>query len=352
MMQNSLSRSGDGVAFDESQMQLEGAKAQARGEERGELFEYAIDGGTSLNRGEAAMVPIVSTDIGGEPLTIVDSGLQKGNIIATSGFYLRNTSGLHLQGGPITVFSDGIYGGDALVSNLSPNDSRLISYAVDLELVAMQEEPELLSRIVNIKLSDGILSIKRDSERTRSWTFKNKGKTPKSVLLQVPGEDSWKLADPKQLEGKAAGVQRFRFTAKPGDNSFSVKWLQSTQSDITVADKAIDDIVFYTNEKAISPALKARLNDFVATKRKLAELERQRSVQEVALKEIGEDQERIRSNMQALDRTSKLFKTYETKMGEQETRIEKVRAEIERLREAEATTRNSLRQLLAGLDIE
>jgi hypothetical protein len=353
-MQNFLSMNEPLRALRESEMQNDGAKSQAQGEERGELFEYAIEGATTLEKGEAAMVPIVSTDIGGESLTIVESGLQEGDIVSTNGFYLRNTSGLHLQGGPITVFSDGIYGGDALVSNLSPNDSRLISYAVDLELVALQEAPQDVSSIVKLTLSDGVLKVKRNLEMTRSWTFKNKSGAVKSVLLQVPDEGDWKLANPKQLEGKAVGVQRFRIAAKLGETKYSLKWLQTIQETVEVADEdaEVDDIVVYLNAKSISPTLKAKLAKVVSSKRKLAELEQQRGAQEVTLQEISEDQARIRSNMQPLDKTGKLFKSYEAKLDAQEQKIERVREEIARLRKAENATRVSLRQMLTGLDVE
>jgi hypothetical protein len=351
-MRNTLSEGAMRRAVDESEMAVAGARSQAQGEERGELFEYSIQGATSLPRGEAAMIPIVSANIGGEALTVVDSPLQPGQVAATNGFYLRNTTGLHLQGGPITVFSDGIYGGDALVSNLTPSESRLISYAVDLQLAVMHEAPGAVSSIVSLSLSDGVLTISRRSEMTHTWSFKNKSDTEKKIVLQVPEQQGWVLADPEQLEGKTVGAQRFRFTAKPGDSKYSVKWTQTSDETVAVADRSIDDIVFYTNEKAISPALKAKLADFVAEKRRLAELGRQRVAQEAALGVINEDQARIRENMKALDRTSPLFKTYETKLGQQEQRVEKVRAEIERLREAETSSRETLRRLLDGLKID
>src|SRR5678815_632943 len=45
---------------------------------------------------------------------------------------ITNNTGKTLDGGPITVFDGGAYGGEALVETLKAGDKRLISYAVDL----------------------------------------------------------------------------------------------------------------------------------------------------------------------------------------------------------------------------
>ena len=48
------------------------------------------------------------------------------------GLKFKNTSGLHLMQGPITVFEGTNYAGDARILDLQPNEERLISYAIDL----------------------------------------------------------------------------------------------------------------------------------------------------------------------------------------------------------------------------
>ena len=45
---------------------------------------------------------------------------------------LKNTSGMHLNQGPITVFEGSNYAGDSRILDLQPNEERLLSYAIDL----------------------------------------------------------------------------------------------------------------------------------------------------------------------------------------------------------------------------
>src|ERR1035438_1224971 len=50
----------------------------------------------------------------------------------TNAVELTNSTGKTLDGGPITVYDGGAYGGEALMETLKAKDKRLISYAVDL----------------------------------------------------------------------------------------------------------------------------------------------------------------------------------------------------------------------------
>ncbi len=333
--------------LDDKQLQ-----AQASGAERGELFEYAIDGATTIARGQAAMVPIVSSDIEGQAVTIAESSLNPGEISTSNGFSLRNSSGLHLQGGPITVFAGGIYAGDALVSNLAPMEKRLIAYARDLEVVAIQNQPKSDENVVKISLRDGVLHFRKNLSRERSWSFKNKGDALKTVVLQVPDEGDWKLADAKQLDEKTVGAQRLRFGIKPGDTTFKAKWITQQEEEIAVFDTEAPSLDFYAQLGAVSPALKAKLVEIAAQKRRLSELAALRALKETSLKDIESDQTRIRGNMMPLDKNGQLFKSYERKLGEQESRVESVRAEIKRLREAENAASKSLRSALDGLSAD
>ena len=48
------------------------------------------------------------------------------------GLRFKNTSGMHLMQGSVTVFEGSAYAGDARVMDLQPNEERLVSYAMDL----------------------------------------------------------------------------------------------------------------------------------------------------------------------------------------------------------------------------
>jgi hypothetical protein len=107
-----------------------GARSVASAAKLGDFFQYTIDKPVSLPRQKSAMLPIVNKDVEGARVSIYNERTQAK--FPLLGLKLKNTSGLHLMQGPITVFEGANYAGDARILDLQPNEERLISYAVDL----------------------------------------------------------------------------------------------------------------------------------------------------------------------------------------------------------------------------
>jgi hypothetical protein len=73
------------------------------------------------------------------------------------GLKLKNTSGLHLLQGPVTVFEGGSYAGDARILDLQPNEEWLISYAVDVGTEVKPEAAADSGRLTQVKVVKGVL---------------------------------------------------------------------------------------------------------------------------------------------------------------------------------------------------
>ena len=326
------------------------AAAQAEGSERGELFEYAIKTPVTLPRGQAAMVPIVGAAIEGERLSIFDVDADSRR--ALNGFRLKNTTGLHLSGGPITVFQHDAYAGDAQITNLQPGEERLISYAVDLDLVADREDPKFNQNTLTITAKSGVLTITRKQQRDQVYTFRNKSKEAKTVLIQQNIESDFKLTEPAKPAEKTADEYRFLVTV-PAEKTTSLKVVMErpVSEEIALFDADLNVLVQYAQNGQVSQKLRAALSDLVAKRRAITDLQAQRVVREEEIKNIDAEQARIRQNMQQLDRNSPLYQQYVTKLTAQETRIEKLREEIATYRDRETEAQKSFRAYIDGMNI-
>ena len=89
----------------------------------GDFFQYAIDKPVSLPRQKSALLPIVNKDVEGTRVSIYNERTQAK--FPLLGLKFKNTSGLHLMQGPITVFEGSNYAGDARILDLQPNEERL-----------------------------------------------------------------------------------------------------------------------------------------------------------------------------------------------------------------------------------
>lgn len=324
--------------------------AQASGGARGELFEYAIKTPVTLPKNQAAMVPIVSEAIGGDKVSIFNPAADRER--ALNGFRLKNTSGLHLAGGPITVFQDGVYAGDAQIGNVGPKEDRLLSYAVDLELVPALREPTQSAETLSFAIKSGVLTTNRKLGRTLTYTFRNKAVTAKKVLVQQAIEADWKVLEPKQNVEKTASEYRFAVDVPAGKTVelrvVSERLLAET---IALLNADFDALLESTRNAPASPALKAALGQLIERRRKVSELQRQNADLEKELQTIDAEQTRIRQNMAQLDHANALYQQYVQKLTSQEARIEKIRTEIARLGELYNAAQTELRDYVNGLNL-
>ena len=70
----------------------------------GDFFQYVLDRPVSLPRQKSALLPIVARDVQGQRVSIYNEATQAK--FPLLGLRFKNTSGLHLMQGPITVFAE------------------------------------------------------------------------------------------------------------------------------------------------------------------------------------------------------------------------------------------------------
>lgn len=332
-----------------SAIQLAQQQAAATSGERGELFEYSIRQPVSLNRGEAAMVPIVSQAITGEKLTILDT--RQANLSAVYGMRIRNTTGLHLAGGPITIYQDGLYAGDAQVTDVAPGDSRLISYALDSDLIVGRETPTYQGDITSLAISNGVLTVTRKQRQVQTFTMRNKASEAKTVLLQIPIDTNYTLVEPKVPSEKSPTEYRFEVVVPAkATTPFKFAGERVVYESVIVLNADIDTLAAYAKNTHVSPVLKTALNGVVIRRNKLRELQNRRAYIEKQIEEISAEQTRIRSNMNSLGRSSDLYKRYVAKLSAQESQIETLRREVARLRALESDANRELSAFIQNLN--
>lgn len=353
-------------------MAIRQTQSLAQAGEVGELFQYVIEMPVTLDRQKSAMLPIVNAPVKGEKVSIYNPSVgndaqsgggffnvQSGNASEIAirkhplnGLRLTNSTDLHLMQGPITVFDEGTYAGDARIEDIAPKSSRLISYALDLETEVATESKSHPEEIQSVKLIKGVLYASRKYRRSTTYTVKNSGGKSETVLIEQPFEADWKLTEPEKPEEKTRDLYRFAVKAEPGKPAKLTVAEERTQSQ-GVQLTNIDDntIRIYLRAEAVSPRVKQALQELIQRKHELSQLSAQRQQLEEEITAISQEQDRIRQNMAQLTRSTELYNRYVKKFGEQEDRIEKLRDSIEQLKTEQARKQTALDEYLMGLDI-
>jgi hypothetical protein len=316
----------------------------------GNLFRYAIAMPVTLPRQQSAMLPIVNAEVEGQKVSIYNAAVDAKHPLY--GLRFKNLTDLYLMQGPITVFDGGVYGGDAKIEDIPPGSERLISYGLDLDTEVAPESKSRPEELLGVRLLKGVMTVTNKSARSVEYTIKNSNKKAKTVLVEYPIEPDWTLISPKEPAEKTRDRYRFAVEAKPGEPA---KLLVSDEriNHQQVAITNLDDkrITLLASNAVVSEPVKRALAETIRRKQQIEQLVVQRQQREQRIRDIGEDQSRIRQNMAQLDRQIDIYRRYVKKLSDQESQIEQLRAEIVQLSAEETNQRKSLDDYLLGLDL-
>ncbi len=328
-----------------------GLQAVASAAEVGELFRYDIAMPVTLPRQQSAMLPIVNQDVKGAKLSIYNVKVHPKHPL--NGLRLTNSTDLHLMQGPITVFDDGVYAGDAMINDLPPGSERLISYAMDLDTEVATESKSQPEQIVSLRLVKGTMLVSRKYHRGVTYTVKNSGDETEKVLIEYPITPDWTLVEPKEPAEKTRDHYRFAVEAAPGEPAkLAVEEERIERQQLALTNLDDNTIQMYVAAPSVSEEAKEALSKVAERRNEIEQVASDRQQLEQQVQAIAQEQERIRENMGRLDRTSELYQRYVKKFSEQEDRIEQLRAKIDELAAKEKELRRSLDEYLMGLDIQ
>jgi hypothetical protein len=328
----------------------QGVSAAARAGEAGSFFQYALSLPVSLARQESAMLPIVGQDIEGRRVVIYNERSQPKHPM--HGLKLKNTTGLTLMGGPITLFEADSYAGDAQIDSLPAGAERLISFALDLETEVSPAAKSVPERLVSLRIGRGVLVSTVTYRKEKSYTVKVRGARGRDVLIEHPLSADWTLVEPKQAEERTRDLYRFLVKVPAGGTQeLLVAEERRAEQTVAVTNVSNDLIAIYLKNPLVSQKVKDALGGVARRKAELADTVRQRQEQERKAQSIRTEQGRIRQNMDSLSRDSALYKRYVSQLDTQETDLEVILTEIERLAKREAEQRKALDDFILALDV-
>lgn len=322
--------------------------AAAQAKDLGQGFEYTIKEPVNLPRQQSAMLPIITEGIGAWKLSISSPSSK----YPLYGMRLRNTTKMQLMGGPMTVYSDDVYAGDAVIEDLQPGEERLVSYAVDLGMQVKRDDATT-NEILAFKVVKGVMTITRKYRKTVTYTVAIQDGKDRKLIIEHPFQQGWILIEPAKADEKTNTLYRFilQVAAKEGAKlKVTEEYTGMEGTAITSCDTGT--LLIYMQNGKMSDEVKQALQKIINLRNKLDDIRQKRNQYELEINAITTEQNRIRANMGALNATSDLYKRYVAKLGEQETRIEKLRELIEDLVQQEGAARKEMNDYLASLNLD
>ena len=318
-----------------------GVVAQGEAGDFGELFAYRL-GQVTLPRRGSAMLPIVAGPVEAERLSVYTGAAGRHPM---RGVRLENTTGASLRAGPVTVLDDG-YAGDALLPDLPAGAERLLTFAVDQDvLVDPFALPGAPGEVETARLRDGVLTLVRQARTSQGYRLENRGDRPRTVLVEHRRQPGARLLEPTAPEETTPEHYRLRVALAPGEaDTLRVVEARTVEEAVVLAAESAERIAAIVRASGEIPddVLRA-LRRAVDDRRALANTQYEIGALRQELNEIEREQSRIRGNLEAVDNDTDYGRRLLQKLDEQESRIEAIRRDLERLEAEAARQRDALR---------
>lgn len=342
-------RSLEGANLYERMRQLKAATITS---DKGEMFEYRIDHPVTIARNRSALVPIVATEIKGQAVDLYNEKIRAKNPLAA--IRLKNTTGLTLEGGPLTVFQGGSYAGDALVKTFKPDEKRYITYAVDLGLrvnTKMGTKSEQVDRVI---INRGVIRMRRGIIETKTYNLDNRNPRSKTVVIEHPFHANWKLLNKEKPIEITDNYLRFEVKV-PGlkITKFSVREMRESWERIMISNLTPDQIIILARKEYLSESTQKKLEQIVALKSEISNINRSLQAIQKERGQIFEDQKRLRENLRGLRQTTEekgLRNRYVKRLNQQETRLEEMRKREKVLNQEFKTKQGELNRMIKTLE--
>lgn len=328
----------------------ESLEPMAEGQAAGALFEYRVQTPVSIRRQQSAMLPVINQTIDAEPVSLYNPGRNAQHPLF--GVRLTNTTHLTLMEGPVTVYYDDAYGGDALLDTVEPEDTRVITYALDTNVEVSVDTGGIIREVLTTRIVRGVLEQRTKLLRTTRYTLRNRGTQPRAVLVEQPYDGEWTLLQPS-AEERTRDFYRFRRAlAANQTDTFEVREERVVSETYALLTADIDSLQLVLRNTRPSEAMRKAIQEIIERRRQIALLQSEVRREQQKIESIERDQERIRQNMAQLDRASDLYKQYVQKLTQQEREIEGARERIERLQKQISDAQQALNDYIQGLNVE
>lgn len=308
----------------------------------GELFAYTAAAPVSVPRGKAALIPIVGQRVDGERSLSYNPGSSPRVMNA---FYLKNSTSLTLEAGPVTFFEASTSMGEGLLRReLKPSMREMIPYAIESGVTVEPVVKHDSKPIHRATLANGILTVLYYQFRETEYKIHNQTEKDWTLYLDHPKQAPFLLVDAKADE-ELPNAWRLKVRLPAGKiTSHVVRERTEASSAVYILQTTPDQIRTYLNQPGISAKAREFLEKVAKLKSEMAELQRMRQGLQAEHSQATQDEARYRSNIAALGTTPKereLRERYLERMAQIDERLGELRVAIQdadaKYREREAS---------------
>jgi hypothetical protein len=270
--------------------------------------------------------------------------------------WLNNTSGLTLDRGTFNIQEDSTFAGEGLLDPIRPGEKRLISYAADPAIQVDSQQKSDGDHVRRIVINKGVMVQTEEQREHKVYTVRNSDKAARTVVIEHPLRNGWKLTSDMKPEETTVSHYRFRLNIEPEKTAtLVVDEVHSFGSRFVLTDLTTEQITGFLRTGRITPEVEAALRPILSQRKELAGYDSQINSQKSKLSSIFDDQKRLRDNLSALKGNAaerSLIQRYTGELNRQEDELATLRRGLSDLEGKREEARNKLDAMLERLTLD
>jgi hypothetical protein len=325
--------------------------AAAQTETVGDQVRYTIDHKITLARQRSALLPIVNAEVTARSVSIFNGGVH--GKFPLRGLKIKNTTGQNLMQGPIAVYEEGAYAGDAQMPDVQAGEERLLSFAVDQGIEVKAETKSAPEVLTTVRIVKGVVQETHRMRQTTSYLIKNRSGQERNLIVEHPVDPEWKLVGEQKPAERSRDFYRFEWPVASGASLVrDVVQEKPRQNSYLLMGLSEDRVGLLLRSTVITPKLKEALQTAIELQNRLNTAQREQSQVQSQYQNVVQEQARVRSNLDKVPANSALQKRYLDKLDKLETQLEKLQGQSDEKQEQSRSKQKELENYLGQLSVE
>jgi hypothetical protein len=238
---------------------------------------------------------------------------------------------------------------------IRPDERRIVTFATDLALQVVTRGSGVPQRVAKTVMRNGVLTQYSEERRSQEYVVSNTDKEGRMVV-EHPVRAGWTQSASLKAEEATAGWLRYLVRVEAASSSaLRIDERRPLQTTIQISDVSSQQIEVWARQKSITPQMQSALLELAKKKAAVAELESLVEARDEEMKQIFDDQQRLRENMKSLKGSAEekaLLQRYLGQLNEQESRLEALKKEKIELEKKVDAGEDEVAALVAAMNFE
>ena len=311
----------------------------------GQVVRFQVAEPVTLAKRESAMVPVIDQAIDAQR----ETWFRVSNSGGTGRLMIKcqNETGYPLLPGPVAIYLDGSFLGDAQLSRTEIGDDLELRYGWDEPVLLTLSKGKVKSKLSSIDLDEAKkIRVSAVETTTVELEIKNQDTDPRSVIVVIPEEDESVVVTPSpdkiegesyqfeyQLDASGEKKETLKFVL-PVKNSYNIR--KCSRVDLVRWLEAVDDV---------SDDAKKLIEGYLAMTNTLRELGVEKSRLVGKIDRLVKDQSRLVKVIEAIKDDDTARAPMVKRLVETERQVQSLQAEADKLREKTESLRDEFEEL-------